>query len=83
MQKYTISQIIRTIEKLFKNGYTTTEQIKKIKWDKLDKICDNFTPIEKSLIMDFRDAVVKRKIVEFLAGKEEQNKENANYDRKL
>lgn len=70
MQKYTLNQIVKTLEKLFESDYTTTKRIKTIKWDKLDKINRDFTPIEKSLVMDFSDAVVKKKIVEFLAGKE-------------
>jgi retron-type reverse transcriptase len=70
MQKYTLNQIVKTLEKLFENNYTTTKQIKTIKWDKLDQINKNFTPVEKSLVMDFRDAVSKRKVIEFLAGKD-------------
>ena len=70
MQKYTLNQIVKTLEKLFESDFTTTNQIKTIKWDKLEKINKDFTPIEKSLVMDFRDAVAKKKIVEFLAGKE-------------
>ena len=70
MQKYTLNQILKTLEKLFEGDYTTTKQIRTIKWDKLDKINKNFTPVEKSLVMDFRDAVAKKRIVEFLAGKE-------------
>ena len=70
MQKYTLNQILKTLEKLFESNYRTTEKIKKIKWENLERINENFTPIEKSLVMDFRDAVAKKRIVEFLAGKE-------------
>ena len=70
MQKYTFNQILKTLEKLFESNYTTTKQIKNIKWDSLEQINKNFTPVEKSLVMDFRDAVSKRKIIEFLAGKD-------------
>jgi hypothetical protein len=79
MQKYTLNQITKTLEKLFAVDYKTTKQIKTIKWDKLEEINKDFTPVEKSLVMDFRDAVAKRKIIEFLAGKdineESENKE--------
>ena len=44
MQKYTLKQIVKTLEKLFKSNYTTTNQIKTIKWDKLEKINKDFTP---------------------------------------
>lgn len=70
MQKYTLNQIVKTLEKLFASDYTTSQKIKTIKWDKLEQINKDFTPIEKSLVMDFCDAVSKKKIVEFLAGKE-------------
>lgn len=77
MQKYTLNQIVKTLEKLFESDYTTTKKIKTIKWENLDRINKDFTPIEKSLVMDFSDAVAKKKIVEFLAGKEldEEGKE--------
>ena len=78
MQKYTLNQILKTLEKLFASNYTTKKQIKNIKWDNLEQINKDFTPVEKSLVMDFRDAVSKRKVIEFLAGKdlcEESEKE--------
>ena len=71
MRKYTTTQISKTLDKLFESGYTTTNKLKTIKWENLDKINKNFTPTEKSLVMDFRDAVAKRKIIEFLAGIDE------------
>ena len=75
MQKYTLNQILKTLEKLFESDYATTKQIKTIKWNQLDKINKNFTPIEKSLVMDFSYAISKKKIVEFLAGKESEEEE--------
>lgn len=73
MPKYTVSQIIKTLEKLFKSNITTTKQIKEIKWNKLNEINNSFTPLEKSLIMDFRDAVISKKILEFLVGTQNNN----------
>ena len=70
MQKYTLNQILRTLEKIFTKNIKTTKQIKNIKWDDLDKIDKTLTPIEKSLIMDLKNAVAKKRIIEFLAGKE-------------
>ena len=70
MQKYTLNQILRTLEKIFNKNITTTKKIKNIKWDDLDKIDKTLTPIEKSLIMDLKNAVAKKRIIEFLAGKE-------------
>lgn len=68
MAKYQTNQTIKTLEKLFQNNINTAKQIKAIKWENLDQISKDFTPIEKSFIMDFRKAVVKNKIIEFLAG---------------
>ena len=70
MQKYTLNQILKTLEKLFNKNITTTKQIKNTKWDDLDKIDKTLTPVEKSLIMDLKNAVAKKRIIEFLAGKE-------------
>lgn len=77
MQKYTLNQIMRTLEKLFQKDITTTKKFKDLKWNNLDKIDNNLTPVEKSFIMDFRDAVINKKIIEFLAGKD-VDKESEN-----
>ena len=73
MPKYTLNQTLKTLEKLFKKDITTTKQFRNLKWDNLDKIDKEFTPVEKSFIMDFRNAVIKKKIVEFLAGKRDDD----------
>ena len=70
MQKYTLNQILRTLDKLFKKDILKTKQFKNIKWENLDEIDKKLTPIEKSLIMDFKNAVLRKQIIEFLAGKE-------------
>lgn len=78
MPRYTLNQTLKTLEKLFQKDITTTKQFKSLKWDNLDRIDKELTPIEKSFIMDFRNAVIKKKIVEFLAGKdiEEESEKN-------
>ncbi len=82
MPKYTLNQTLKTLEKLFKKDITTTKQFRNLKWDNLDKIDKELTPVEKSFIMDFRNAVIKKKIVEFLAGKEIEE-ESEKSDRTL
>ena len=82
MPKYTLNQTLKTLEKLFKRDITTTKQFRNLKWDNLDKIDKELTPVEKSFIMDFRNAVIKKKIVEFLAGKEIEE-ESEKSDRTL
>lgn len=67
MPQYTLSQSVKTLEKLFENKIDTEQKIKLIKWENLKQ----FSPIEKSFIMDLKEAVAKRRIIEFLAGKEE------------
>lgn len=76
MPKYTMNQIMKTLEKLFESNYITTKQIKNIKWENLEQINKNFTPIEKSLVMDLRDAIAKKEIIEFLAQKEQESDRN-------
>lgn len=67
MAQYTLTQSVKTLEKLFENKIDTEQKIKTLKWENLKQ----FSPIEKSFIMDLKEAVAKRKIIEFLAGKEE------------
>ncbi len=67
MAQYTLTQSVKTLEKLFENKIDTEQKIKTLKWENLKQ----FSPLEKSFIMDLKEAVAKRKIIEFLAGKEE------------
>lgn len=67
MAQYTLTQSVKTLEKLFENNLDTEQKIKALKWENLKQ----FSPLEKSFIMDLKEAVAKRKIIEFLAGKEE------------
>lgn len=66
MQKYALTQSVKTLEKLFATNINTEQKIKNLKWGDLKE----FSPIEKSFIMDFKEAIAKRKIIEFLAGNE-------------
>ena len=50
------------------NWNTPEQKIKNLKWENLKQ----FSPVEKSFIMDLKEAVAKRKIIEFLAGKEDK-----------
>ena len=67
MAQYTLTQSVNTLEKLFENKIDTEQKIKSIKWENLKQ----FSPLEKSFIMDLKEAVMKRKIIEFLAGKDD------------
>ena len=67
MAQYTLTQSVKTLEKLFENKIDTEQKIKSIKWENLKQ----FSPLEKSFIMDLKEAVMKRKIIEFLAGKDD------------
>ncbi len=68
MPQYTLQQSVKTLEKIFENNIDTEQKIKKLKWENLKQ----FSPVEKSFIMDLKEAVAKRKIIEFLAGKEDK-----------
>jgi len=65
--QYTLTQSVKTLEKLFENNIDTEQKIKSIKWENLKQ----FSPLEKSFIMDLKEAVMKRRIIEFLAGKDD------------
>ena len=65
MPQYTLQQSVKTLEKIFENNIDTEQKIKNLKWENLKQ----FSPVEKSFIMDLKEAVAKRKIIEFLSGK--------------
>lgn len=66
MPKYTLMQSIKTLEKLFENGIDTEKKIKSLKWEELKE----YSPIEKSFIMDLKEQIGNRNVIGFLAGKE-------------
>ena len=68
MPQYTLQQSVKTLEKIFENNIDTEQKIKNLKWENLKQ----FSPVEKSFIMDLKEAISKRKIIEFLAGKEDK-----------
>ena len=67
MQQYTLSQSVKTLEKLFENNLDSEKKIKALKWEELKQ----FSPVEKSFIMDLKEAIAQKEIIKFLAGKEE------------
>ncbi len=78
MAVYKMTDIMKTLDKLFKCKINTTEKVANIKWQDLDSIGE-FSPFEKSLIMDFKVVIeenyktnkrrnIQRGIIEFLSG---------------
>ena len=67
MPQYTLTQSVKTLEKLFENNIDSEQKIKALKWEDLKQ----FNPVEKSFIMDLKEAVAKKNVIGFLAGKEE------------
>ena len=67
MPQYTLTQSVKTLEKLFENNIDTEQKIKALKWENLKQ----FNPVEKSFIMDLKEAVARKNVIAFLAGKEE------------
>ncbi len=85
MAIYKMTDITKTLDKLFKYGVNTTEKVANIKWQDLDSI-GKFTPFEKSLIMDFKVVIeenyktnkrrkIQKGIIEFLSGNTGTGKE--------
>lgn len=67
MPQYTLTQSVKTLEKLFENNIDSEKKIKALKWENLKQ----FSPVEKSFIMDLKEAVARKNVIGFLAGKEE------------
>ena len=65
MPQYTLTQSVKTLEKLFENNIDSEQKIKALKWEDLKQ----FSPVEKSFIMDLKESVAKKNGIGFLAGK--------------
>ena len=72
--KYNLSQIIKTLEKLFEAGFNTDKKILALKLEDLMKI-PNLQNNETMIIIEFKNAVKNKKIIEFLSGYKEKGKD--------
>lgn len=71
--KYNLSQITKTLEKLFDAGFNTDKKILAMKMEDLVKL-PNLTSNETLIIIEFKTAIKNRDIIAFLSG----NKEKGN-----
>lgn len=72
--KCTLSQITKTLEKLFEAGFNTDKKILAIKIEDLELI-PNLVSNEAMIIIEFKKAVKNRKIISFLSGYKEKEVE--------
>ncbi len=72
--KYNLSQITKTLEKLFEAGFNTDKKILALKLEDLMKI-PNLQNNETMIIIEFKNAVKNKKIIEFLSGYKEKGKD--------
>ena len=73
--KYNLSQITKTLEKLFSAGFNTDKKILSMKLEDLGKL-NNLTSVEMLIIIEFKEAIKNKKIIAFLSGYEEKGKDN-------
>ena len=66
MISYNFNQVSKTLEKIFKAGYTNEKSILAIQLDDLEKIPD-ITSVEISVIIALKRAIKSKKIIEFLS----------------
>ena len=71
--KYNLSQITKTLEKLFEAGFNTDKKILAMKMEDLAKL-PNLTSNETLIIIEFKTAIKNRDLIAFLSG----NKEKGN-----
>lgn len=69
--KYNYSQITKTLEKLFEAGFNTDKKILALRLEDLIKI-PNLQNNETMIIIEFKNAVKNKKIIEFLSGYKEK-----------
>lgn len=72
--KYNLGQITKTLEKLFEAGFNTDKKILALKLEDLMKI-PNLQNNETMIIIEFKNAVKNKKIIEFLSGYKEKGKD--------
>lgn len=72
--KYNLSQITKTLEKLFEAGFNTDKKILALKLEDLMKV-PNLQNNETMIIIEFKNAVKNKKIIEFLSGYKEKGKD--------
>lgn len=69
--KYNLSQITKTLDKLFTAGFVDEKSILSIQLDDLEKIQD-VSSIEITIIIDLKRAIKNKKIIAFLSCREER-----------
>ncbi len=72
--KYNLSQITKTLEKLFEAGFNTDKKILALRLEDLMKI-PNLQNNETIIIIEFKNAVKNKRIIEFLSGYKEKGKD--------
>ena len=73
MNKYGVMQIAKTLEKLFEAGFDTDKKILAIKLEDLPKL-SNLQASEAMIIIDFKKAIKEKKIIAFLSGYDEKER---------
>lgn len=75
MNKYSMNQISKTLEKLFNAGFNTEKKITSIQIEDL-QIIQDITTTEMNIIIDFKKAIKNKNIIAFFSGIEEGKKNN-------
>ncbi len=73
--KYNLTQITKTLEKLFSAGFNTDKKIQAMQLEDLEKL-NNLTSAEMMIIIDFKRAIKNKQIIAFLSGYQEKGKES-------
>ncbi len=74
MGNYSLTQITKTLEKLFSAGFNSDKTILAMKIEDLEKI-PNLQSNEALIIIDFKKAVKNKQVVAFLSGNKEKGSE--------
>ena len=64
--KYNLTQVTKTLEKLFTAGFNTDKKILSLKLEDLEKI-PNLQSAETFIIIKFKEAVKNKQIIAFLS----------------
>ena len=75
--KYSLNNINKALDKLFKAGFIDEKSILNMNLEDLLKL-DNISNIEISIIIEFKKAIKSKKIVTFLSSDYKERKDDYN-----
>lgn len=72
-RRYNLMQITKTLEKIFKAGFTDDKSILAIKLEDIVRM-EDMSSTDLNILMDLKSAIKEKKVIKFLSRSEDKNK---------